>query len=69
VEAHLEDSIVSFDKLGRKNVMVHNSFNITGPCIECIFYGEAVGKRCRLRWRWWRMPLIPALGRQRQADF
>jgi hypothetical protein len=20
-------------------------------------------------WAWWRMPLIPALGRQRQADF
>jgi hypothetical protein len=22
-----------------------------------------------LSWAWWRMPLIPALGRQRQADF
>jgi hypothetical protein len=20
-------------------------------------------------WAWWRMPLIPALGRQKQADF
>jgi hypothetical protein len=20
-------------------------------------------------WQWWRMPLIPALGRQRQVDF
>jgi hypothetical protein len=22
-----------------------------------------------MSWAWWRMPLIPALGRQRQADF
>jgi hypothetical protein len=22
-----------------------------------------------LSWVWWHMPLIPALGRQRQADF
>jgi hypothetical protein len=23
----------------------------------------------KLSWAWWHMPLIPALGRQRQADF
>jgi hypothetical protein len=26
-------------------------------------------KRFRKVGRWWRMPLIPALGRQRQVDF
>jgi hypothetical protein len=26
-------------------------------------------KRRKLSWAWWRTPLIPALGRQRQADF
>jgi hypothetical protein len=26
-------------------------------------------KKYNLSWAWWRMPLIPALERQRQADF
>jgi hypothetical protein len=26
-------------------------------------------KRYNESWAWWRTPLIPALGRQRQADF
>jgi hypothetical protein len=25
--------------------------------------------KCTVNWAWWRTPLIPALGRQRQADF
>jgi hypothetical protein len=28
-----------------------------------------VNKKCRDSLAWWRMPLIPALGRQRQVDF
>jgi hypothetical protein len=30
---------------------------------------KSVEKREKGSWAWWRMPLIPALGRQRQADF
>jgi hypothetical protein len=26
-------------------------------------------KKKEARWAWWRMPLSPALGKQRQADF
>jgi hypothetical protein len=26
-------------------------------------------KVTKISWVWWHMPLIPALGRQRQADF
>jgi hypothetical protein len=26
-------------------------------------------KKKDMAWQWWRSPLIPALGRQRQADF
>jgi hypothetical protein len=26
-------------------------------------------KNWKLSWAWWNMPLIPVLGRQRQADF
>jgi hypothetical protein len=26
-------------------------------------------KNSEKRWAWWRTPLIPALGKQRQADF
>jgi hypothetical protein len=40
--------------------------NLTDPCLF-IFIRDAL-KRW-LSWAWWRTPLIPALGRQRQADF
>jgi hypothetical protein len=35
-------------------------------CFDLYFPG---GLKRILSWVWWRMPLIPALGRQKQADF
>jgi hypothetical protein len=32
-------------------------------------YNETLSKRRKRAGQWWRTPLIPALGRQRQADF
>jgi hypothetical protein len=34
-----------------------------------IAMGEGVIKKRKGSWAWWHMPLIPALGRQRQVDF
>jgi hypothetical protein len=34
-----------------------------------LYYRAIVIKNCMVAGHWWRTPLIPALGRQRQADF
>jgi hypothetical protein len=38
---------------------------------DCLTPNRVLNHKLRTtaRWAWWRMPLIPALGRQRQADF
>jgi hypothetical protein len=43
-----------WDKL-KQSIMAHMHENITAKPIPC--------------WAWWPTPLIPAFGRQRQADF
>ena len=32
-------------------------------------HDKGVREKKYLAWQWWRTPLIPALGRQRQVDF
>jgi hypothetical protein len=44
------------------------SGGITIPDLKAILHSNS-DKNCVIAGQWWRMPLIPALGRQRQADF
>jgi hypothetical protein len=41
-----------------------NSETVSQPQLSVVLYKSCYGRRA-----WWRTPLIPALGRQRQADF
>jgi hypothetical protein len=46
----------------------HRAFHISLTAIRTVSFVTVWVASCGLR-QWWRTPLIPALGRQRQADF
>jgi hypothetical protein len=47
-------------------IKIRQEAQVITDCLNCSF----LKKKKKKNWgRWWRMPLIPALGRQRQADF
>ena len=54
-----EDEVVEI--LKQSKVIYENLYNVS-------FTEEAI-KKCVTARQWWRTPLIPALGRQRQVDF
>jgi hypothetical protein len=59
------DSGLYDTKYEKKNQTVKpNSLDLTR--IKTVLFSK---KACGQSWAWWRTPLIPALGRQRQADF